>query len=142
MDDGTGRLRPAIARYRIESGRAIRLPPLALSFGGFIDEWLSMDDADASRWCSRDAAKQHHDLWARYQKGSFTWEHVATCPGTDPAREIAIRWNDSGRNTVFRLSASTAAKMRLLSVSGAYSQSYREVDIRTNDKSIMAEPSR
>lgn len=71
--------RDALARYRIQGGRAIRVAPLAPSFAGFIDEWLNMEDAEAARWSSPEAARQHHAL--AEQKGGhiFTWEHAATC---------------------------------------------------------------
>ncbi|MGA2324889.1 MAG: hypothetical protein ABSH05_01245 [Bryobacteraceae bacterium] len=40
---------PAIARYRVAGDRAIRERPMALTRGGFIYEWLKMDDAETAR---------------------------------------------------------------------------------------------
>ena len=126
----------------MQDGRAIRQAPLAPSFGGFIDEWLRMDDTEAAGWSSPQAAVQHRDVAAKSSKGLFTWEHAATCPGPPPAREIAIRWNDSKQVTVFLIGASSAAEMRMLSVSGKRSPSCREIDIGADLREIMAEPSR
>ncbi len=134
--------RTAIARYRVQEGRAIRQAPLAPSYGGFIDEWLGMDDTEATRWSSQEAAVQHHDAAAKSQKNIFTWEHAADCPGPPHAREIAVRWNDSKQVTVFLITSSSAAEMRMLSVSNKRSPACREIDIEHDLGSIMAEPSK
>jgi hypothetical protein len=142
MGDGTAKLREAIARYRVQNGHAIRQAPLASSFGGFIDEWLGMNDTEAARWGSPEATMQRHDVAARRGKSLFKWEHVATCPGPPPAREIAIRWNDSKQTTVFTIGASSAAEMRMLSVSDKRSPSCHEIEIGTDRRAIMVEPSK
>ena len=36
--------RPGSARYQVQNGRPVRLAPIALSFEGFINEWLTMND--------------------------------------------------------------------------------------------------
>jgi len=140
--DGTAELRPAISRYRVVGGRAVREAPLALSFGGFIDEWLTADDAEAARWSSREAALQHHDLAARYRKELIGWEHVADCPGPPPAREIAVRWEESKQTTVFLIAGASAAEMRMLSTSDQRLPSCHEISIGNDRRSIMAEPSK
>jgi hypothetical protein len=132
--------RSAIARYRLQNGHVIRQAPIAPSFGGFIAEWLDMDEADAARWSSPEAAMQHHDVAASFKKG-FEWEHAAACAGPTPAREIAVRWNDSKQLTVFLISGTSATEMRMLSVSDKLSPACREIDIGANMRSIMAEPS-
>ncbi|WP_321477716.1 hypothetical protein [uncultured Paludibaculum sp.] len=140
-DDGPPTPRPAIRRYRVQGGRALREAPLALSFGGFIDEWLRADDAEAARWSSREAALQHRDLAARYRKGTIGWERVAACPGSPSSREIAVRWSESQKRTVFRIGGASAAEMRMLSISDKPFPSCHEITIGNDRRSILAEPS-
>ncbi|HLK68990.1 MAG TPA: hypothetical protein VKU19_36410 [Bryobacteraceae bacterium] len=140
--DGTAELRPAINRYRVRDGRAVREAPLARSYGGFIDEWLKADNIEAARWSSPEAALQHRDLAAKYQKEMIRWEHVSACPGTPPAREISVRWEDSKQTTVFLIGGDSAAEMRMLSISDKRLPSCREIAIGRDRSSIMAEPSR
>jgi hypothetical protein len=140
--DGTAQLRPAISRYRVQGDHAIREAPLALSFGGFIDEWLTSDDTEAARWSSRQASLHHHDLAAKYRKELINWEHVAACPGPPPAREIAVTWEESKQTTVFLIGGASAAEMRILSISDKRLSSCHEIAIRDDRRSIMAEPSK
>lgn len=131
--------RTGIARYRVQGGHAIRQAPVAASYGGFIDEWLGMDDAEAARWSAPEAKAQHHDLAAR--KELLQWEHVAACPGLPPVREIAVRWSKSGQTSVFLISGSSPAEMRMLSVSDKRSPSCKEIDISRDLASILSDPS-
>jgi len=41
---------PAIARYRVQKGRAIREAPLALNLIAFINEWIDLPKAEAAQW--------------------------------------------------------------------------------------------
>jgi len=140
MGDLDALTRAGIARYRVQDGHAIREAPIATSFGGLINEWLEMDDAEAARWSTPEAATHHRDLAARTRKQLLQWEHVAACPGSPPAREISIQWNESKQTTVFLISASSAAEMRMLSVSDKRSPSCREIDVSAGLSSIVAEP--
>ena len=136
-------LRAGVARYGVQGSHAVRQAPIAASFGGFIDEWLGMDDPGAAHWSTRDANIRHHDLAARFKKEYlFSWEHAAACPGPPPAREIAIQWSESKQTSVFLISGSTAAEMRMLSVSDKRSPSCRQIDISADRSSILAEPPR
>ncbi len=132
--------REGLARYSIQAGRAIRQPPIALSYGGFIDEWLNMDDTEAARWSTPEAGMRHRDLAARFQKEFLTWSHVADCPGTPSAREIAVQSDESKQTTVFLIAGSNALEMRLLSVSDTLSPSCREIGIGQDRTSILGEP--
>ncbi|WP_321478212.1 hypothetical protein [uncultured Paludibaculum sp.] len=140
--DASVLIREAIARYRIRHGRAVRQAPLAPSFGGFIDEWLVLGENDVPRWSARAAIAQHRALVARLKKGSFSWKYAADCAGAVLAREIGIRWDDSGRITVFRISGSSAAELRMLSVSDSFTPGCREIDLSSGLDSILAEPAR
>jgi hypothetical protein len=76
--------RDGVVRYRVQAGHAIRLPPIAKSYGGFIDEWLGMDDAEAARWATPQASAYHHELAARYTKNPLAWRQAANCSGSPP----------------------------------------------------------
>ncbi len=132
--------REAIARFRVQGGRAIREAPIAPSFGGFVHEWLNLTDADAARWSTSEAAHSHHDLAARLNHELLEWKGVASCPGSPPAREIVVEWSESKQTTVFRISETNAAELRMLSVSGEHSPGCREIDITGDLTSIFGEP--
>ncbi len=135
-------LRPGIARYRVQDRRAVRQAPVAASYGGFIDEWLELDDADAAPWSTPEAAMRHHDLHAMANPGLFEWAHAAGCPGSPPTREIAIRWGEPKRTIYFLIGGSSAAEMKMLSVSDQHSFACREIDIGKDRSGITAEPIR
>jgi hypothetical protein len=132
--------RAAIARYRVQAGQAIREAPIATSFGGFINEWLGMDDTEAALWSTPEAGVHHHDLAARSKKELLEWEHVAACPGSPPAREISVQWSESKQATVFLMRASSAVELRMLSVSDQRSPLCRQINISSELSSIFAEP--
>ena len=131
--------RDGIASYKIENGKAVRQAPIASQFGGFIDEWLLLDDEDAARVSSPLAVRLHHEIAAKFKKEAFDWQHVADCPG--PAREIAVRGDESEKTTVFLIASSSVAEMRMLSISDKINPSCREVDIGKDLSAITSGPS-
>jgi hypothetical protein len=137
--DGTLLIRPAVNRYRIRNGRAQRLAPIAVSYAGFIHEWLHLNDAEASLWATPTAAARHRELAAQFEKDAFDWRSAGDCPGSPPAREIGIEFYDSKQNIVFRIGGSTATELRMLSVSGGRSQGCREIDITGDLSGVSAE---
>ncbi len=126
--------RDAVAVYQIRGRQAIRQSPLAPSYGSFIQEWLELDDAEAARWSSPQAARAHHPAAA--MKGSFTWTHVAACPD----REIELNWGDTDKTVVFRISGTRAVDLRMESVSDHRAPSCREMDISKDISHINNEP--
>jgi hypothetical protein len=132
--------RNAIARFYVQGGHAVRQAPIAPSFGGFIDEWLTMDDAEAARWGTAETSVRHHDLAARRNTELFTWQGVADCPGPPTMREVVLQWSESKQTTVFLISGANAAEMRMLSVLDTPSSSCHEIDISGDLSSILAEP--
>lgn len=131
--------REGIASYRIENGKAVRQAPIASQFGGFIDEWLLLGDEDAGRFSSPAAATLHHEIAAQFKKEPFDWQHAADCPG--PAREIAVRGDESEKTTVFLIASSSIAEMRMLSISDKLNPSCREIDISKDLSAITSGPS-
>ena len=140
MSDMDTLTRQGISRYLVQNGRAIRQGPIATSFGGFIDEWLKLDDADAARWATAEAAANHHELAKRLAKEATEWRNVADCPGSPPTREIAVQAGETEPITVFGISGSSVSEMRIMSVSDKISALCRAIDIRNDLSSIMAEP--
>lgn len=138
--DGDKLLRAGIAIYRVQGDRVSRQGPIALSFGGFIDEWLDMSDNEAAHWSTPEASARHHELVARFSKGHFRWNHAAVCPGSPPAREIGIQWNESKQNTFFLIRASSAADMRMVSIYDHPSSACSETKMDGELSSILAEP--
>lgn len=136
VSDGNALEQDAIATYHLQAGRAIRIPPIASTYAGFISEWLTM--ADAAPVSSPQAAAMHHALAAKREL--FHWEHVADCPGPEPSREIAVRWDKSKQPIVFRISGATAAQMRMISVSAQRSPSCHEIPMGDDLHTVTAAP--
>jgi hypothetical protein len=134
--------RDAVARWHVEGGRAIRQTPIAKSYGGFVEEWLEMDESEAARWSTPEAGSLHRDLAARLDRESIKWVHAADCPGSPRAREIGVQWRDSQQTTFFLVGGSTAAEMRMLSIVDKPSTSCRELDMRGDLSRILSEPAR
>jgi hypothetical protein len=119
--------REGIASYRIENGRPIRQAPIASQFGGFINEWLLLDDEEAARFSSPEAARLHHEIATRFKDDAFDWQHAADCPG--PAREIAVSGDKSRKTTVFLIASSSISEMRMLSISDKMNPSCRAINV-------------
>jgi hypothetical protein len=139
MHDTIINRREGIASYKIENAKAVRQAPIASQFGGFIDEWLLLDDEDAARFSSTSAARVHHEIAAKFKKEPFDWQHAADCPG--PAREIAVRGDGSEKTTVFLIASSSIGDMRMLSISDKPDPSCREIDILKDLSAITSGPS-
>ncbi len=139
MRDLTFENRPGVSSFQIRDDHVTRQGPIASHFGGFIDEWLLLDDEDAARFSSPAAARLHRELAARFKKEPFDWQHAADCPG--PAREIAVRGDESEKTTVFLIASSSIAEMRMLSISDRINPSCREIDIRKDLSAITSGPS-
>lgn len=140
IGDTDGSLRGGVARYRIQDGHAVREAPIAASVRGFISEWLDLDDSEAARWSTPEAAARHHKLAARFNKDLFTWEHTADCAGSPPMEEIAIQWGEPKQGTVFLVGGRSVAEMRMLSVSDGPSPSCREIDSGPASVTAGSEP--
>jgi len=132
--------RDAIARYRLSGPTAVRIAPIAESFGAFVDEWLKLDDQQAARWSTPEAAIAHRKLDAHNQ--IFEWQSVADCPGSPPFREITVEWSDSKKKTVFAVSGSRVEDLRMLAIRDRPSVGCREIDISGDASALMAQPKR
>jgi hypothetical protein len=132
--------REGIASYRIEGGRAVRIVPIASTYGGFISEWLEMDDKEAARWSSAQAAGMHHDLVTKFKKENFEWAHAADCPGPPAAREIGIWSGDSKHFAAFMIAGLSPMDLRLWSVSEHPSLSCTTIDIGKDLSGIIKMP--
>lgn len=114
--DGDITPRPAIARFSRSGSGLQRDAPLALSRAGYIDEWLKMDDAEAARWSTINAAQQHATLAAWGAKG-FRFEQIARCPGSPPVWQVVLRFDEPQERRAFILTGSSPNEMRILGVS-------------------------
>jgi hypothetical protein len=73
--------RTHVACYRIASKRATRIPPLASSAAGFLDEWAHMPWRDAERWSrSPELARAGHDTLGTNDE-YHEFDFVQPCPG-------------------------------------------------------------
>ena len=74
-------VRTHVDRYRIAGNQAMRIPPLADSAAGFLDEWAHMPWRKAAQWSRipKLARAEHHTLgtWGLYHEFDF----VQPCPG-------------------------------------------------------------
>lgn len=137
MSDAQIMIRPGIEIYRVKNGHARRVAPIALTRGGFIDEWLNLDPADVPRWSSPEAAAAHQQAAVLFLGRAFEWDHVAKCSGSK--WEIGIRTLTSKETRIFLMDAPNAAAMRMLKVSEERSPSCVPVDITGDLTSIAGE---
>jgi len=74
-------IRPHVARYRIAGNRATRIPPLAGSAAGFLDEWSHMPWRKAARWSRipKFPRAGHHMLGSTSLHHEFDFDQP--CPG-------------------------------------------------------------
>jgi len=116
VTDPGGSLPLPVERYRVQGTRALRLGPLAETLGGFIDEWLGIENGEAIRFGSPAAATQHRALRTRRNEEWYSFTDAAECPGTPPTHQVRALWDKSKRTTYFRVSGNTAAALRMESV--------------------------
>ncbi len=135
-------IRAAIECYKIQGDRAIRIAPIAPTFGGFVGEWLDVSDAEAAKWSTAQAMRRHHELATRRAKGTFEFEYVGECPGPPATWEIGVQWEDPKEETVFAVSGARAAEMRMLSLSDQRGKSCREVELDKGIPRIFSQPAR
>ncbi len=140
MLDTVVNVRAGIARYRIDGRHAIRHAPIASSFAGLLDEWLRMSDADAHRSAFVEANTHHRQAAARFNGDLINWQRVADCPGSPPSRELTIQSDKSKQTASFRIRASSAAEMRMESVTDKPSPACREIDMGKELSRILTEP--
>jgi hypothetical protein len=131
-------VRQGIVRYRVWDGRAIRIAPIAKSYGGFIDEWLDMDDAEAARWGTPQASAQHHALRTIVQK--LSWTEAADCPGSPSTRAISTEPAKSSKPIVYFISGKSPESMRMHLILNDIPASCRPIDLRRDRSSILVEP--
>jgi len=130
-------VRKAIARYEVHGGHATRVAPIAPSYGGFIDEWLKLEDAEVAQWSSPAASRRHHELSAQLTQELFILRGAWNCPG---GREIEVESDESKKVFVFRIFGSTIEQMRMEAVSDRPSPGCQEINIRKDLTSILSEP--
>ncbi len=114
--DPDGSLPLPVVRYRVQGTRALRLTPLAETLGGFIDEWLGLEDGEAIRFGSAATATQHRALRTRRNEEWYSFTDAAECPGTPPTHQVRALWDKSKRTTYFHVIGDTAATLRMESV--------------------------
>ncbi len=130
LPDGELMSRKAIARYSISGEQVRREPPIALSRIGFIDEWLMMDDREAVRWSTPNAAKRHRDLSAWVANKPFEYWKTWLCSGSPSRWEVVINpLKDPTERRVFLLAEAGANKMKMLKVSKESLSGCREMGL-------------
>ncbi len=135
-------IRSAVKRYQVQGTHAVREGPIANSFGGFIDEWLTMGDAEAARWSSLEAANLHHAVRAVLDQKDHQplgWVSAAQCSDFPAIREIEMAY-DSEASVVFRIAGSKPDEMRMIAVSPETSDDCRDLDLDGSLSPIMDEP--
>ena len=117
---------PSIARYRIDLDRATRLSPIAFSRAGFIQEWLTMTDANPADWATPEAVQQRAAIAAELDHGTFEWGRIAKCGGG--VWDIVVILSKADTRHAFRLSGNRASELRILAISDTPDDSCHIVD--------------
>lgn len=118
---------PSIARYCVETDRAVQVEPVALTRAGFIHEWLHTDESEATRWSESAAAQAHSAIARQLRNGPLEWVDIRQCPGPADVWEIAVSTDAAGHPTVFRIAGSRATKLRMLAVSDKLTPSCKSI---------------
>jgi hypothetical protein len=126
---------PSIARYRVAQDRAVREAPIALTRAGFLQEWLNMDEAEALRWGTAQAAAAR----ASISKDGFEWARIAQCAGSPAVWEVGIRPTETQRLHIFRIQGSRARELRMLGVTDHATESCVEEDLTKGLRGVAAE---
>jgi hypothetical protein len=92
-----GGAREAIRHYKIDSGGATRVDPLALRPRDFVDEWLAHDWLEAAHW-SEDANRRamlnwHENLRKRSGGGEFI-DPTMHCPVRPDLWQVGVDFSD------------------------------------------------
>lgn len=106
---------PTINRYEVLGMEATRVPPIALTRAGFIEEWLEMPDAEAARWSTPEAARRHHLL--ANEQNVYDTVLLATCPASPTSTEIALESSPLKKLFVFQIAGGHASNLKMLAVS-------------------------
>jgi hypothetical protein len=130
---------PGILRYRVTGDLAVREGPVALTRAGFLQEWLNMDDAEATRWSEPDAASQHAAISAAFAHDAFSWERIARCDGSSQVWEVGIRLAEPKTRYVFRITGSRAGELRMSSSGNDPAEFCTPLDWRKNLSAIGSE---
>jgi hypothetical protein len=107
--------RKALARYEVLSAdRVRRIPPLAPNMMGFLREWLDLEDSEAIRWSSPQAAREHRSVVA-WTKDDYLQLQARICPGTPRVWHIEAT-RDDAEMIVFVVRENGARDVRMLSI--------------------------
>jgi len=136
MADGELMARPGIARYKVQRDRAIRLAPIALTLGGFTDEWIRMDTADIQPWSAPAAARAHSAVQADFSSSTFRWHSFAKCCLDES--EVGVLVERPQKIYVFTISGTRAADLKMTRVAGAHTCTAHELP-DTNGLKVIAE---
>lgn len=109
----TGKPTASEERYRVQGASALRIAPIGQSVSEFIWEWLRLNDSDAARFSSPDAAAQHHSVMRVGEHDGPGTLGEPECPGAPPIRELRGDWLDSKRFAYFRVSGTTPDTFRM-----------------------------
>jgi hypothetical protein len=139
IEDSQLQSAPAVLRYRITAGQAVREGPLALTRAGFLQEWLKMESGDADRWSEPPAADVQKSVSGAFARHAFTWDRIARCGDTPQVWELAVRLEETNALYVFRVSGSRASELRMLSVGDRPTDSCQPAGLGKNLQAVGAE---
>ena len=113
----------------------MRVAPVALTRGGFVREWLDMDDGEAARWSAAEAARAHKKAVESLGHKALKWAKAFRCRGS--VWEIGVGNDDEKQVLFFRMESAHASRLRMLSVSDQPSPACESVDLIHDLKSIV-----
>ena len=106
-------------RYSVSGSTLTRIPPLAITKGGFIDEWLRLEPDEAARMSAPEAAEGHRAMndFLRLHKDDdhFYFDKISMC-GDNWEVIASTFFNAPTSKWVFLFSGSNATDLRMLSV--------------------------
>ena len=130
---------PALRRYHISRNGALQREPFALNRAGFMREWLDGSDSDVAPWSEAAAMAGRKAAVSALKNNAFEWVRIANCGGTPELWELAIQPYQSRATIVFRIGGSRATELRMVEVTGHWTESCTAIDIHGDLSAIGAE---
>ncbi len=106
-------IRPGIEKYRVDKNGMIRVAPVAVNIVGFIEEWLDLDDADASQWSSAEAVRDRSAVVA-WAKEGVEYKGGSRCSGSPRLWQVSVKQSDTEDRRIFLVNEDGAEHLQMI----------------------------
>lgn len=108
-------IRPGIEKYRVDDNRVTRVAPVAVNIVGFIEEWLDLDDAEASQWSNAEAIRDRSAAVA-WAKDGVEYKGGSRCAGSPRLWQVSVKLADAEDRRIFLVNEDGAEHLQMAGV--------------------------